>query len=205
MTSTTSWTPKVAKAYFAKLTKVANDLLDVAGTEPAPEDAAGTAGPQEVVDALDVIVDQLEEIQAAVPAEPAAEEGEIVDPNAAPIPEPVSEPVAEDPVPEEEPLLAKATTRIADLEKKIEAQELEKVAQTYAYLHDDTKVQQAKYNEVIASKKTSGFWVAKIEAIEEFKQNAGEKNSYKPAQNTTSWLQSRTKVAKLSSNELVRL
>lgn len=202
MTSTTSWTPKVAKAYFAKLTKVANDLLDVAGTEPAPEDAAGTAGPQEVVDALDVIVDQLEEIQAAVPAEPAAEEGEIVDPTAAPVPEPTSEPVAEDPVPEEEPLLAK---EVKILKAKIEEQELEKVAQTYAYLHDDTKVQQAKYNEVIASKKASSYWSAKIEAIEEFKTNAGENNSYKPAKNVTSWLQSRQKVAKLSSNELVRL
>ena len=44
MTSTTSWTPKVAREIFAKQTKIANELLDVAGQAPAPEDAAGTAG-----------------------------------------------------------------------------------------------------------------------------------------------------------------
>jgi hypothetical protein len=44
MTSTTSWTPKVARAIFAKQLKIANELLDVAGQAPAPEEAAGTAG-----------------------------------------------------------------------------------------------------------------------------------------------------------------
>jgi hypothetical protein len=201
MTSTTSWTPKVARAIFAKQLKIANELLDVAGQAPAPEEAAGTAGPQEVVDALDVIVDQLEEIQAAVPAEPAAEEG-VVDPAAE---APVEEPVAEEPVPEEEPKLAKANSRIAELEKHIEGQELARVAQSYGELFNDTKVQQAKYDEVISSGKDSKYWTAKIEAISEFKENAGESSQYKPAKNTTSWLQSRTKVAKQGGNEMMRL
>jgi len=57
MTSTTSWTVGNAKTIFAKLTKIANEQLDVAG---APAEDAGSAGPQEVVDALEVIVQQLE-------------------------------------------------------------------------------------------------------------------------------------------------
>jgi hypothetical protein len=201
MTSTTSWTPKVAREIFAKQTKLANELLDVAGQTPAPEDAAGTAGPQEVVDALDVIVDQLEEVQAAIPAEPAAEEG-VVDPAAE---APVDEPVAEEPVPEEEPKLAKANSRIAELEKKLETQELERVAQSYGELFNEPKVMQAKYEEVLKSGKDSKYWTAKIEAISEFKENAGETTQYKPAKNVSSWIQSRTKVAKMASNELVRL
>jgi hypothetical protein len=65
-------------------------------------------------------------------------------------------------------------------------------------MFDEPKVQQAKYDEVISSKKDSAFWSAKIEAIATFKQDAGV-SSYKPAQATNSWLQSRTKVAKAAS------
>ena len=71
MTSTTSWTVGNAKTIFAKLTKIANEQLDVAA-EPA--DDSMSAGPQEVVDALEVIVQQLEEVQEAIPAESSMEE-----------------------------------------------------------------------------------------------------------------------------------
>lgn len=194
MTSTTSWTPEKAKVVFASLTKVANEMLESAGQ--APQDGAGSAGPQEVVDALDVIVDQLEEIQAAIPAEPSAEEG-VESPVAAPVDEPVAEPV-----PEEEPKLAK---QVRELTAQLERVELEKVAQQYGELFGESKVQQAKYEEVLSSGKDSKFWTAKIEAISEYKENAGETNSYKPAKTMSSWVQSRSKVAKLNSNELVRL
>ena len=50
MTSSTSWNVTNAKTIFAKLTKIANEQLDVAA-EPAQD--AGSAGPQEVVDAIE--------------------------------------------------------------------------------------------------------------------------------------------------------
>jgi len=214
MTKTTSWTPKVAKTTFAKLTKVANDLLDVAAEAPVPspeEEQAGTAGPQEVVDALDVIVEELEEVQAVIPAEPSADTGEPQPDGNAPVAEPavadpVADPVDDNPDPDEEPRLAKAIKRVAELENRLERQDLEKVAQNYGELFADTKTQQAKFDEVLSSKKGSQFWIAKIEAIEEFKENAGETSSnYKPAKNTTSWIAPRSKFAKQASNELVRL
>jgi hypothetical protein len=192
MTTVTSWKPEEARKLFAKLTKVANDMLDVASA--APEDAQGTAGPQEVVDAIDVIVDQLEEVQAAIPAEPSAEEGPVEE-------APVDEPVAEEPVPEEEPKLAK---KVRELTAQLEKVELEKVAKSYGELFEEPKVMQAKYEEVLASGKDSKYWIAKIEAISEFKENAGDNNSYKPAKTVSSWIAPRTKIAK-QSNELWRL
>jgi hypothetical protein len=65
MTSKTSWNVTNAKTIFAKLTKIANDQLDAVG---APAEDAGSAGPQEVVDALEIVVQELEEIQEAIPA-----------------------------------------------------------------------------------------------------------------------------------------
>ena len=65
-------------------------------------------------------------------------------------------------------------------------------------IRDRPRVQQAKYDEVISSKKDSAYWSAQIEAIGQFKQETGV-SSYKPAQSTSSWVQPRTKVAKAVS------
>ena len=55
-----NWT-RIARNVAKAQSKIANDLLDVAEAEGTGE----VAGPQEVVDAIEVIVDQLEEVQAA--------------------------------------------------------------------------------------------------------------------------------------------
>ena len=184
MTSSTSWTVTNAKTIFAKLTKIANEQLDVAA-EPAED--AGSAGPQEVVDALEVIVQELEEVQEAIPAEPSMEEE-------------VSEEVVEAPVevPEEPEVVGKLKSQVAALTSQLDSINKEKIASDYAELFDEPKVQQAKYDEVISSKKDSAYWSAQIQAIGQFKQDAGV-SSYKPAQSTNSWVQPRTKVAKQGS------
>ena len=187
MTSTTSWTVGNAKSIFARLTKIANEQLDVAG---APEDA-GSAGPQEVVDALEVIVQELEEVQEAIPAESSLEEEEQV---------PVEEPVE---VPEEPEVVGKLKSQVAALTSQLDNINKEKIASEYADLFDEPKVQQAKYDEVLSSSKDSAYWSAQIEAISQFKNDAGV-TSYKPAQATNSWIQPRTKVAKQGS-EMRRL
>ena len=87
---------------------------------------------------------------------------------------------------------------VAGLTSQLDLINKEKIASDYADMFDEPKVQQAKYDEVISSKKDSAFWSAKIEAIATLKQDAGV-SSYKPAQATNSWLQSRTKVAKAAS------
>ena len=189
MTSSTSWNVTNAKTIFAKLTKIANDQLDAVG---APAEDAGSAGPQEVVDALEVIVQELEEIQEAIPAESSTEEEQI--------PQEVEAPVQ---VPEEPEVVGKLKSQVADLTSQLVIVTKAKIASDYAELFDEPKVQQAKYDEVISSKKDSAYWSAQINAIGQFKQDAGV-SSYKPAQSTNSWIQPRTRVAKAAS-EMMRL
>mgnify|MGYP001305892587 FL=1 len=190
MTSSTSWNVTNAKTIFAKLTKIANEQLDVAG---APAEDAGSAGPQEVVDALEIVVQELEEIQEAIPAESSTEEEQVV-------PEQIEAPVE---VPEEPEVVGKLKSQVAALTSQLDSINKEKIASDYAELFDEPKVQQAKYDEVISSKKDSAYWSAQIDAIGQFKQDAGV-SSYKPAQSTNSWIQPRTRVAKAAS-EMMRL
>ena len=189
MTSSTSWNVTNAKTIFAKLTKIANDQLDAVG---APAEDAGSAGPQEVVDALEVIVQQLEEVQEAIPAESSSQEEQI--------PQEVEAPVQ---VPEEPEVVGKLKSQVAGLTSQLDIINKEKIASDYAELFDEPKVQQAKYDEVVSSKKDSAYWSAQIEAIGQFKQDAGV-SSYRPAQSTNSWIQPRTRVAKAAS-EMMRL
>ena len=197
MTRNTELTVSKARTIFAKLTKVAEDMLDVAAApapEPSQEEAeAGTAGPQEVVDALGVIVDELEQVQEAIPAEPTNEEVEI---------EAEQVDVAE-PAVEEEPKIAKLQRDLKVAQGELTKIALERMAETYAEQFDEPRVQQAKYDEVISSKEGVSYWTAQIKAIEQYKETTGA-TSYKPAQTTTSWLKPRSKVAKLGS-EMLRL
>lgn len=189
------FTVEKSRTILAKLVKVANDLVDVAAAAPE-ESGAGSAGPQEVVDALEVVIDELSQVQEAIPAEPSngsPEEGVPVE--EAPVDEsPVEAPVAEESE-EEEPKLAK---QVRALTAQLDKINREKVATQFAELFDEPKVQQAKYDEVLSSSKDSAYWSAQIEAIGQFKQDAGV-SSYKPAQTTNSWVQPRTKVAKQGS------
>ena len=189
MTSSTSWNVTTAKTIFAKLTKVANEQLDVAA---APAEDAGSAGPQEVVDALEIVVQELEEIQEAIPAESSMEEQVE--------PEQIEAPVE---VPEEPEVVGKLKSQVANLTSQLDNLNKEKIASDYAELFDEPKVQQAKYDEVLTSSNDSAYWSAQIEAISQFKNDAGV-SSYKPAQATNSWIQPRTKVAKQGS-EMRRL
>ncbi len=177
------WNVTNAKTIFAKLTKIANDQLDAVG---APDESQ-SAGPQEVVDALEVIVQQLEEVQAAIPAESSSEEEQM--------PQEVEAPMQ---APEEPEVVGKLKSQVAALTSQLDAISKEKIASDYAELIDEPKVQQAKYDEVISSKKDSAFWSAQIEAIGQFKTETGV-SSYKPAQSTNSWVQPRTRVAKAAS------
>jgi len=195
MTRNTELTVSKARTIFAKLTKVAEDMLDVAAA-PAPsqeEAEAGTAGPQEVVDAIEVIVDELEQVQEAIPAEPTNEEVEV---------EAGQVDVAE-PAVEEEPKIAKLQKDLKIAQGELTKIALERIAETYAEQFDESRVQQAKYDEVISSKEGVSYWTAQIKAIEQYKETTGA-TSYKPAQTTTSWLKPRSKVAKLGS-EMLRL
>ena len=195
MTRNTELTVSKARTIFAKLTKVAEDMLDVAAA-PAPsqeEAEAGTAGPQEVVDAIEVIVDELEQVQEAIPAEPTNEEVEV---------EAEQVDIAE-PAVEEEPKIAKLQRDLKVAQGELTKIALERMAETYAEQFDEPRVQQAKYDEVISSKEGVSYWTAQIKAIEQYKETTGA-TSYKPAQTTTSWLKPRSKVAKLGS-EMLRL
>jgi hypothetical protein len=188
-----SWNTDIAKQVFAKFTKIAEDMLEQATAAP-PSDAAGSAGPQEVVDALEGVVAELESISQAIPAESSAGPEELGAPT---VEAPVEEPNPE----EEDPKFAKLQKQMAAQQVIIDRNELEKVAKTYAELHVEPKVQQAKYDEVLSSSEQSSVWLAKIEAIEQFKQEQGI-NSYKPAQTTSNWLKPLTKVAKQGNGRM---
>ena len=185
-----NWTSYARKVLSAQ-SKIANELLEAA----EPQDNGAVAGPQEVVDAIEEIVSQLEEVSEAIPAEPSMEEEVAVE-------APEVEVEAEAPVAEEEeeevPMVAKLKAQVAALNRKVDAQEREKMAQTYSELFDDIKVAQAKFDEVIASKDPLGSWQSKIAAIQTYKDNTGGNSQYASA-NTASGFLSQSRVAKQQS------
>ena len=186
-----NWT-SYAKKILSAQSKIANELLDVA----EPQDNGAVAGPQEVVDAISNIVAELEEVQDAIPAEPSMEEEVEVE-----APEVEVEAEAEAPVVEEEeekPIVAKLKAQVAALNKKVDAQEREKLAQSYSELFDDIKIAQAKFDEVVPSKESIGTWQSKIAAIQAYKDNNGGNSQY-VSPTTTSGFLSRSKVAKQQS------
>ena len=189
--SKTNW-KRYARNVLSAQSKIANDLLEVAEAEGN----GAVAGPQEVVDAIEEIVEQLEEVQEAIPAEPAAEELEVE----AEAPVEVEAEAVEAPVEEEEEeLVAKLRSQVAALNRKVDAQEREKVAQAYSDLYDDVKVAQAKFDEVIASRDSVSAWQSKIAAIQSYRtETRGESQDVSPT-NTSGFL-SRSKVAKLAGD-----
>ena len=199
-----NWT-RIARNVAKAQSKIANDLLDVAEAEGNGE----VAGPQEVVDAIEVIVDQLEEVQAAIPAEASGDElgveapveelgGEVE----APVEE-VEAPVVEEEE-EEEEYVAKLKSQVAALTHKVGAQERERIAQSYSELFDDIKVAQVKFDEVIHSSEPNGSWQGKIAAIENYRNETKSNPSYAVAPTTSGFL-SRSKVAKLRGDGLEHL
>jgi len=204
----------------AKLVKIAQDELDIANGS-----ADGTVGPQEVVDSLVEVIDDLQDTVEAIPAEPS--EPSVEEPQ-----EPLAEGIpAEAPAaPEEEttdpdsPLLAKTRTanddddddddkkkdakirtqnlRIASLEQHIAKEELSKIAKDYAQtVHNDTNQQQAKYDEVMASGKSVSYWTARLEAIDEYTEANNVNTQFaKPAKNISAY-----RVAKLENVDISEL
>ena len=200
-----NWT-RIARNVAKAQSKIANDLLDVAEAEGNGE----VAGPQEVVDAIEVIVDQLEEVQQAIPAEPTGEEAVVEAPvEEAPVEE-VEAPVEEVEAPveeeeeEEEEYVAKLKSQVAALTRKVGAQERERMAQAYSELFDDIKVAQVKFDEVIRSKEPIISWQGKIAAIESYRNETKSNPSYAVAPTTSGFL-SRSKVAKLRGSGLEHL
>jgi len=192
-----NWT-RIARNVAKAQSKIANELLDVAEAEGTGE----VAGPQEVVDAIEVIVDQLEEVQAAIPAEASGEELGVEAPvEEAPVEE-VAAPVEEEE--EEEEYVAKLKSQVAVLTKKVGAQERERIAQSYSELFDNVQVAQQKFDEVIRSSEPNGSWQGKIAAIENYRNETNANPSYAVAPTTSGFL-SRSKVAKLRGNGLEHL
>ena len=190
--SNTNWT-RYARNVLSAQSKIANELLEVAEAEGN----GAVAGPQEVVDAIEEIVGQLEEVQQAIPAEPAGEEvGLEVEAPVGAEPEAVEAPVVEEE--EEEELVAKLKSQVAALNRKVDAQDREKVAQTYSDLYDDVKVAQAKFDEVISSRDSIQSWQSKIAAIQNYRTETKGDSQYVSPTSTSGFL-SRSKVAKLAS------
>tara|TARA_Y100001947_G_C10345089_1_gene307291 strand:- start:580 stop:1188 length:609 start_codon:yes stop_codon:yes gene_type:complete len=195
-----NWT-RIARDVTRTQSKIANELLDAAEAGGNGE----VAGPQEVVDAIEVIVDQLEEVQAAIPAEPTGAEAFVEGPQIegeveAPVEE-VEAPIEEE---EEEEYVAKLKSQVAALTQKVTAQDRERMAQAYSELFDNVQVAQQKFDEVINSKDTISSWQGKIAAIENYRNETKEGTGYKIAPTTSGFL-SRSKVAKLNSSGLEHL
>ena len=195
-----NWT-RIARDVTKAQSKIANELLDAAEAGGNGE----VAGPQEVVDAIEVIVDQLEEVQAAIPAEPTGAEAVVEGPQIegeveAPVEE-VEAPIEEE---EEEEYVAKLKSQVAALTQKVTAQDRERMAQAYSELFDNVQVAQQKFDEVINSKDTISSWQGKIAAIENYRNETKVGTAYSIAPTTSGFL-SRSKVAKLNSSGLEHL
>jgi len=195
-----NWT-RIARDVTRAQSKIANELLDAA--EAGGEGAV--AGPQEVVNAIEVIVDQLEEVQAAIPAEPAGAEPVVEGPQIegeveAPVEE-VEAPIEEE---EEEEYVAKLKAQVAILARKVDVQDRERMAQAYSELFDNVQVAQQKFDEVVNSKEPISSWQGKIAAIENYRNESKEGTPYSVAPTTSGFL-SRSKTAKLQAGSLEHL
>ena len=195
-----NWT-RIARDVTKAQSKIANELLDAAEAGGNGE----VAGPQEVVDAIEVIVDQLEEVQAAIPAEPTGAEAVVEGPQIegeveAPVEE-VEAPIEEE---EEEEYVAKLKSQVATLARKVDVQDRERMAQAYSELFDNVQVAQQKFEEVVNSKDTISSWQGKIAAIENYRNETKVGTAYSIAPTTSGFL-SRSKVAKLNSSGLEHL
>ena len=194
-----NWT-RIARDVTRAQSKIANELLDAA--EAGGEGAV--AGPQEVVNAIEVIVDQLEEVQAAIPAEPAGAEPVVEGPQ---IEGEVEAPVEEVEAPmeeEEEEYVAKLKAQVATLARKVDVQDRERMAQAYSELFDNVQVAQQKFDEVVNSKEPISSWQGKIAAIENYRNESKEGTPYSVAPTTSGFL-SRSKTAKLQAGSLEHL
>ena len=196
-----NWT-RIARDVTKAQSKIANELLDAA--EAGGEGAV--AGPQEVVNAIEVIVDQLEEVQAAIPAEPAGGEPVVEGPQIegeveAPVEE-VEAPMEEEE--EEEEYVAKLKSQVAILARKVDVQDRERMAQAYSELFSNVQVAQQKFEEVVNSKEPISSWQGKIAAIENYRNESKEGTPYSVAPTTSGFL-SMSKTAKLQTGGLEHL
>lgn len=158
------------------------------------------------MNAIEVIVDQLEEVQAAIPAEPAGAEPVVEGPQIegeveAPVEE-VEAPMEEEE--EEEEYVAKLKSQVAILARKVDVQDRERMAQAYSELFSNVQVAQQKFEEVVNSKEPISSWQGKIAAIENYRNESKEGTPYSVAPTTSGFL-SRSKTAKLQTGGLEHL
>jgi len=206
------------KNIYAKLVKSAQDLL-----ENATAQTDETVGPQEAVDALEEVIDDLEVLQEAIPAQPSQEEGIDAtegDISEEAVSEPVATPEEEEPIvvakkrnvrkaaedddkdddedKEKDAKIRNLSVQVARLNTHIAKEELAKIAKDYAEtIHSDTRTQQGKYDEILKSDKTAKYWEARLDAIVEYQDaNVRNDNSFaKPAKTFSSY-----RTAKLQTN-----
>jgi len=172
----------------AKLVKIAQDQLDTANGQ-----AQGSAGPQEVVDALVQVIDELQSVADAIPAEPSRQQNPEAE---APAEEPEEKPLCAK-VDEKDVVIKELTAKVEALNSHIAKEQLAKVAEEYAKtISNDTRKQQAKYEEIMKSEKDASYWSARLEAINEYTQANNVNTQFlKPAKNESFY-----RVAKQGNN-----
>ena len=172
------------KVIHAKLTKIAQDELALGNKLEEEASAPSEAGPQEVVDAVAEIAADIESVLTMIPAEPSSDSSDEGDASEA------LGDAAEAPVdPEKEQMVAK----LAALEKTIDTQAKERIAQSIA---DHYGGSEAKYAEIMADSNDSKYWAAQEATIVDFAQTM-KLNQNKVAQTGSSYV----KVAQLSGKD----
>jgi hypothetical protein len=171
--------------------KIAQDQLD-----NAQGAAEGSAGPQEVVDALVQVIDELTAVTNAIPAEPSNQETEAPGAPAAPTEEP-EKPQIGAKVDVKDAKINELTAKVELLNAHLAKEQLAKVAEEYAKaIHNDTRSQQAKFDEIMKSDKDANYWETRLAAIEEFSEANNVNTQFqKPAKNTSFY-----RVAKQGNN-----
>lgn len=182
----------------AKLVKIAQDELAIANGDASTVGVDSQAGPQEVVDELTEVIDDLQAVVEAVPAEPseeaaeeiAAEPAEALEPDEsdsvlpARIRRAADDKDDDDEDKEKDAKIAGLTAKVNALNAHVAKEKLAKIAEEYASeVFQDTRQQQAKYDEIISAKKTPEYWTARLEAITEFKESNNVTSQQKPAKN----------------------
>lgn len=188
------------KHNFDTLVKCAGDMLQSAQNE--------SATPQDVINVLDSVVDQLTEIKAAIPGG-QSEQSQAAPPGQKPEPvgksaktetdtaEEGREKVEEQNKAQEE--LKSMKLKVAELTKYQEGKEREEVATEWSELFEP-RLRAGKFDEVMKSPDPLETWITKIDAISEYAKST---NSVRPARNENVWIP--FKGAKQISSGLKRL
>lgn len=164
--------------FINSLVKIAEQMIDNA-------DAPQKGSPEEVLSGIESIIQQLEQVAATIPAEPAQQP-------AAAAPSASSD---QNQSPAQSAKIAELEKKVSHYAKILEAKQREEIASEIASFYSDTRKAQQVREEILNSKDSIEVLQAKLETISDYADKAGVAPSRTAKSETFSYV----RTAKLDS------